>query len=240
MEKKELAHRCLSDVGCQNFPFLISYKRSGVNETIIGFVSDSTIRGLIKKKINDQSVFKWLEVDKTNKEKVYHQVMTRNISGAVFSDMRNIYGDKYDEICDLVWEMMSPFARSFHILRKNLMLLEDPIMIERTAAEGYIAHLAQSGVDATFSQKVKKKLRDFRRAFNNHMGYEDVPLNNDDIRVLLSKSAEKFWKQLGPYTIKSPKMDEYILELTGLVNNVLEGNSAEKEIDEFMRKYENK
>lgn len=118
MEKKELAHRCLSDVGCQNFPFLISYKRSGVNETIIGFVSDSTIRGLIKKKINDQSVFKWLEVDKTNKEKVYHQVMTRNISGTVFRDMRNVYGDKYDEICDEVWFMMSPFARSYYVLRK--------------------------------------------------------------------------------------------------------------------------
>ena len=115
------------------------------------------------------------DLDKT----VVHEVVAHK-------GLKSLMGDKFDALCDKVWESMGKEAREKFLRYVNAKDIDAPSVAEmRAAADEYMAYIAE-GVDLTDADKtVWQKIVEFFREFIETLG---VKMSDADIETLIKAS----------------------------------------------------
>ena len=139
------------------------------------------------------------DLDKT----VVHEVVAHK-------GLKSLMGDKFDALCDKVWESMGKEAREKFLRYVNAKDIDAPSVAEmRAAADEYMAYIAE-GVDLTDADRtVWQKIVEFFREFIVSLG---VKMSDADIETLIKASyanlrsnAEKNNEQTEDRTMFSKK-----------------------------------
>ena len=115
------------------------------------------------------------DLDKT----VVHEVVAHK-------GLKSLMGDKFDVLCDKVWESMGKEAREKFLRYVNAKNIDTPSVAEmRAAADEYMAYIAE-GVDLTDADRtVWQKVVEFFREFLESLG---AKLTDKDIENLIKAS----------------------------------------------------
>ena len=104
--------------------------------------------------------------------------------------LRNLLGkDAFNELCDNVWEMMDASARRRYANYRGVADAGDEMAQQRAAADEYMAHLGEDGVDNTRWERVKAAVRRAMRPLLEYWGL-DASMTDADIVDLLRRSGE--------------------------------------------------